>query len=104
MLDHSTQTAITSLRSLSILNLARTRMSDLPENFLNGIKNLLKLDLSFNKFDVVPRETENAETLVELNIDGNLMKVYFEMSYEKAVHTRLCCKGKYHLAAGIQFN
>lgn len=79
-------------------------MSDLPENFLNGIKNLLKLDLSFNKFDVVPRETENAETLVELNIDGNLMKVYFEMSYEKAVHTRLCCKGKYHLAAGIQFN
>jgi Leucine-rich repeat (LRR) protein len=80
-MDHFTQTAITSLRSLSILSLSRTQLSDLPKDFLAGLTRLVKLDLSYNKFVVVPEETENAKKLVELNIDGNLMKDFSRNSF-----------------------
>jgi Leucine-rich repeat (LRR) protein len=81
VLDHSTVMAVTSLTNLNILNLARTKLSEIPTDFLAGLPHLLKLDLSYNEFIVVPEETEKAQKLIEFNIDGNLMKDFSRNSF-----------------------
>ena len=63
------------------MKLGHAKLSDLPENFLAGLKRLIKLDLSYNELVVVPRETENAKALIELNIDGNLMTDFSRNSF-----------------------
>jgi len=81
VLDHSTVTALTSLPNLNNLNLARTKLSEIPEGFLAGLPHLIKLDLSYNGFVVVPEETEKAVKLIEFNIDGNPMKDFSRNSF-----------------------
>ena len=46
-----------------------------------GLPKLVKLDLSYNEFLVVPKETENAPNLLELNLDGNLMQHFARNSF-----------------------
>lgn len=72
VMDHSTQTALTSLKSLTIMSLVNTQLESLPRGLLKGgLVNLTKLDLASNKLQTVPVELANAKNLEHLSVANN---------------------------------
>ena len=64
--------AIGSLNTLVTLNLSHTGIEDLPRNFLKGLHEVRKLDVSKNNCEFVPAEIQYHGTDInELVLDGN---------------------------------
>lgn len=70
-LDSSTTTALNSLRALSVLDLANTELTALPDELRNPIKHVDKLMLNGNDLTEVPKVLQHADQLLALNLDRN---------------------------------
>ena len=65
--------------------MSNMEIKSLPDQFLDGLTNLTKLDLSSNKFDNVPPQIHygNGKHLQELILDDNPMEVLKSHSFNE---------------------
>lgn len=73
--------AISSLRKLEFLSLARTGVKEMHEGMLHDLLYLTSLDLSRNEFVRVPHELRSTHALTVLSLDKNKFETLDKESF-----------------------
>lgn len=81
VLSGSTSMAISSLRNLEFMSLARTGVSEMHQGMLHDLINLTSLDLTGNLFVRVPEELRATHQLEVLSLDKNKFETLNENSF-----------------------
>lgn len=71
VIDTNSETAISNIPQLTVLDLSNAELRDLPEFIFNAPHKLRTLNLTGNLFGKLPEALRHAQNLIELNIDDN---------------------------------
>lgn len=71
VIDLNTESAISSLNTLKVLDMSFMELRKLPEYMLHAPRSLVTLNLTGNLFTVLPSALHFASNLVNLNLDDN---------------------------------
>ncbi|XP_026739840.1 leucine-rich repeat neuronal protein 2-like [Trichoplusia ni] len=74
-IDQVTMGAISELKNMRELRLSGCELENLPEGFLRRHRKIQRLDLSDNRFSIIPSALAEAPSLVYLNFDKNALKI-----------------------------
>lgn len=74
VIDRNTETAISSIGRLAVLDMSDMELKTLPEHILHAPRTLKTLNLSGNLFSQIPDALEFASNIVSLNLDDNIFE------------------------------
>lgn len=74
VIDRNSEVAISSIATLSVLDMSDMELKTLPEFLFHSPRKLKTLDLSGNLFTKIPEALEHTVELVSLNLDENIFE------------------------------
>lgn len=74
VINHNSETALSSLPHLKTLDLGSMELTELPKHIFHASNKLRNLSLSGNLFETIPEALMRAQNLTELNFDDNLVQ------------------------------